>query len=299
MKVIVKRRLLWLFLFLISSPICARDLPENGGLSYFAAFGVENIYFTEKASILPVESEVTVTNPILNSGGLFVLSDLWYFSIDNTTTMYPYTSEESWHIEDGKSIAFVDPNSGNTLAEYDSSDNPIQQNSLSYGLTTHTTMAHRRLTRTFDVMTGLRYRFHLFKRFDPRSDLPEIQQNWEIVEETVGELIGVVGFGYKSGPLEGRRYRVETRFVYGHPLLSRVENTNYPGTVFTETSGQDLEVAGFFSWAATQKFHTGLMLQADARWRDAQRKMVGNREVEIPENFTLAYRAAFSVSWNN
>lgn len=85
------KKIYWLGL--LPSLVMAHESEKNYGYSYFT-FGLENVTYQEHYSNL--SSDVTIMNPVLNSGGLYYINDTFDFSIDALASFSPLSDTESW-----------------------------------------------------------------------------------------------------------------------------------------------------------------------------------------------------------
>ncbi|MFY8300708.1 hypothetical protein AAEU28_18230 [Pseudoalteromonas sp. SS15] len=259
---------------------------QSEGISYsYLTVGNESISYKETATLVPVKSDASVSNLMLNSGGLYDINETFAFSVDALATFSPNSDNEEWTHE--------------TFGVY-------QRNQFEYiHASTHLAL-HYKLTENFRVIGGTALSLITYKRTGINLNL----QDGSVIkggmqEEKSNEIYLDAGIAYESGKLsESMRYGFKA--TVGHTIWSETYNTQFDGLDFaTDTLRYNLEAN--VSFKVTEGIHLG----AYARYSMLDRGQEGpvewtgtlvDREstfaVEFPEGETTNSSVGLMLLWD-
>lgn len=230
------KKMLWLGLSLGLTPglVAAQELESvKYGYSFFTV-GLENVTYKEYYG--GTESSVNISNPVLNSGGLYYINDKFDFSIDALASFSPQGSTEDWHHNGGL----------------------IQTNQLEYLKTATNILLHYKLTDAWRVIGGPALTYQTYTRYDLKThngyDNSAFYGTWE---ETSTDIFVDLGLAYDKGSLQSdSKWRVSGRAVVGVPIWSVTQNTRFPDNSFTDL-GVRATLEGSLSYEVMQGLHVG------------------------------------------
>jgi len=266
--------LITLLLTLFSASLHAKESED--GFSYFLGIGQQQIRFEERPSIIPVQTETDITNPIIITGALYRVHDDVLFSLDAESTFAPDTVKEKW-------FATENPFYNQSL-----SDNLLQTNSFSFQQNTTRILLHYRLTDQWFFIAGPSLRTQTFKRFgfkagpDNAVTAPENQ----VVEESASEIILQAGIALESVRIVHKPIHYSARLSAGKPAWREVTNTLIPDATFTDTGGLDITFEGRVSVALHSHVHVGGWLQWGLLERDSESTCVADPTPDLPGDVT-------------
>lgn len=248
-------------LALIATPGFAED---DRGYSFFMALGQQHVTYKEEPSILPVKTDVSVTNPLIITGALYPVTADLLVSLDAETTFAADTTTEQWKA------------TGAQFAGTALTNSTLQENQFKLQQTGTRLLAHYRLHKKWFVLTGPAFRTQTFKRFsfEPGPDNATTVLENQVVEESSSEILWQLGAALESEQLRDSRVHYGFRFYTAVPLWREVENTLIPGRTFPEKSGQDWTLEGRYSFAVFPNVHVGAWAQYSLSKRDSQKACV-------------------------
>lgn len=261
-------------------------LAEDGGFSYVMGIGRQDFRYEEKTASLPVNSVGRSAGPLLVTGALYALPGGHMFSLDNETTFYPGRGRETWR---SRSDVF----NGTTLTNRE-----LQRNAFSLRQS-HTQLGgHWRLApqQPWFASGGVALRTLSFKRYSfvIGPDNAVATPASTTVEESMSEVLAVVGMALESGPLRGQAEHYGLRVSLGAPLWRRVENTSQPQATFKGTSGWDLALEGRYSRAVMPNVHLG----AWGKWAMSSRGVqTRGPTLELPASRMHSLGAGLELLW--
>lgn len=225
------KRLYWLGL--LPSLVMAHEGEKNYGYSYFT-FGLENVTYQEHYSNL--SSDVTIMNPVLNSGGLYYINDTFDFSIDALASFSPLSDTESWQ------------NNG-VLS---------QTNQLEYLKTATNIQLHYKLDEAWRVIGGPALTYQTYTRYGMKNHNGFVNKafygTWD---ETSTDIFVDLGVAYDNGTLfNDNKWKISGRAVFGLPIYSVTKNTQFEDTSFTDF-GFRTTIEGTVSYEIMKGLHLG------------------------------------------
>lgn len=211
----------------------AQESEKSYGYSYFT-FGLENVTYQEKYSQL--NSDVTIMNPVLNSGGLYYINDKFDFSIDALASFSPVSDTESWK------------NNG-VLS---------QTNQLEYLKTATHIQLHYKLDEAWRVIGGPALTYQTYTRYGMKNHNGFINKafygTWD---ETSTDIFVDLGVAYDNGTLfSDNKWKISGRAVVGLPIYSVTKNTQFEDASFTDF-GFRTSLEGTISYEISKGLHLG------------------------------------------
>ncbi|HET7795172.1 MAG TPA: hypothetical protein VFL64_17445 [Rhizobacter sp.] len=256
---------------------------DDRGFSFFMGMGAQRLTYRETPSILPVESEARVTNPLLITGAVYAVTPDVLFALDAESTFAPRTVTEEWTAT-ASSIGGVPVN------------NPLlQTNRFSLQETKTKLLGHYRLSGAWFALGGASFQTQSFKRYgfaagpDNIVALPADRT----VEESASEVLLLGGVALESERVRNTGSHYSVRATVGVPVWRRLENTAFPNYSFDGTKGYDLALAGRYSWAVVPNVHVGLWGQ----WSYAERDSQVQGSVELPKATLSGLAAGIEFLW--
>jgi hypothetical protein len=256
----------------------------------FVAIGVENIHYEESVSQIPVTTDVTVTNPVLTTGGLYTFNDEWDFTIIAMSTMSSNISTEDWRVNGGSvGNAFKD--------EFNLSSNHLQSNDFTFTTARTNVSLHYKLTPKWRWVLDGEFSYKTFKRsnFDAFSEDFIISN---VVEESVSDLSLSTGIGYESGSVENNEPQLSFKMTAGLPVWNETTNTEYQGVVFKNQRGYDFELNASYYYPLYQGLSMGVFVNYHLSERDGMSVENDSFSLELPKNTLQATRAGVGFKWN-
>ncbi len=249
---------------------------DERGFSYFLGVGTQSIEYQEKASTMPLSTDVDVSNPILISGALYALSQNVLFSIDSETTFAANADTETWTANSNEFY-------GSTLES-----RVLQTNEFTLQQQDTRIFMHYRLKDHLFLIGGPSMRSQTFKRFAFSAgpdDAVEIIAG-QVIEESSSEVLGRVGIALESEQLSNKDTHYGVRFFLGKPLWREVTNTALPAATFDEKGGLDVAIEARYSFAVLENIHLGAWLQIMQSDRDGQKKCVADPSPDAQGDIT-------------
>jgi len=268
-----------------SSITQANSTLTDNGFSFFTA-GFETFQYEEKVSLAKVNTKVTVTNPVLMTGGLFEVNPQWDFSILAESSLFPDNSQENWRV-----------NNGATVGSLTSGNNPIQTNQFTMTNSSTQLLTHYKLTPQTRLLLGGQYALFTFKRYQFATDYPNtISITNGVVEESTGSLDLNMGVAYESATSVQSKYRYYASLTLDKPIYRKLVNSNTPKVTFGSTDGYGVTAFGGASYQLTQQLHIGLTMMLGYRQNAKEVKVNPdtNLQIEIPENTILQTKYGLS-----
>ena len=267
------------------------NLKNNYGYSYIT-FGVENV--TYKETFPGANSKVSISSPILNTGGLYRINDTFDFSIDALATFSPQSSVETW-ASDGGSV--------------------YQENNLEYMKAATNILVHYKLTPTWRIITGPSLTYQTYTRSDKNTldnstidTENDVYREGETWEESSTDIYLDVGIAYDTGTLysSNSKWHQQIKVAVGVPLWSQTENSRFSGTTFNDT-GYRAYVDSSISYKIFKGLHLGWYIQYAYEKRfeaDPQTVYYRNLDGELqsgqgwlPEADTYSFSTGLQVLW--
>ncbi|PLA75380.1 hypothetical protein CYQ88_02080 [Hydrogenovibrio sp. SC-1] len=273
-------------LSLFSSGVFANTALAENGFSFLTA-GFETFQYEEKVSLADVNTKVTVTNPVLMTGGLFEVTPQWDFSIRAESSLFPGNSQESWQV-----------NSGASVGSLTSANNPIQTNQFTMTNSSTQLLSQYKLTPQIRLLLGGQYALFTFKRYQFATDYPNtISITNGVVEESTGSLDLNIGAAFESDTSVQSNYRLFGSITIDKPIYRKLVNSNAPDVTFNSTDGYGLTALGGASYQLTKQVHIGVTMMVGYRQTGKEIKVnpATDLQIEIPENtiFQTKYGLSF------
>ena len=218
----------------------AQDVDTSKyGYSYFT-IGLENVTYEESSS---VESSVTMTNPVLNGGGLYYINEQFDFSIDALATFSPQASEEEWNFH----------NADGTSAR--------QTNQLEYLKTATHIQLHYKLDNGVRIIGGPSLTYQTYTRYGIKTNATEGNKyfygTWE---ETSTDIFIDAGLAYDDASLfNSNKWHFSGKATFGLPVWSVTTNTQFEGVDFYDF-GFRTALEGVVSYEVMPGLHVGLFV---------------------------------------
>ncbi|BBM66018.1 hypothetical protein VA249_26640 [Vibrio alfacsensis] len=228
----------WLVIALFPSAVWAQGAnnSEKAGYSYFT-FGVENVKYQEHFPGLT--SDVMISSPMLNTGGLYRVTDKFDFSIDTMATFSPMGNQEKW--KDGNGLV-------------------TQTNQFEYLKASTHVMLQYKWQENWRLLAGGSLTYQTYTRYGLKkftSGESNIFKEGNTWEEKSTNLFADVGIAYDSGTLWGTdKWRAMGRLTAGIPLYSATENTAFPDASFN-AFGYRTNFESTLSYELTKGLHLG------------------------------------------
>ncbi|MFI3276331.1 hypothetical protein [Vibrio sp.] len=225
----------WIGLSLLPFSVVAQEVGMSDKYSYsYFTVGVENVTYQEFYGGLT--SEVTVTNPVLNSGGLYYVNQDFDFSVDALASFSPQNSTEGW-------------NNGEALQ---------QNNQLEYLKTATNIQLHYKFKDNWRVIGGPSLTYQTFTRYGVKNYTQEGNKyfygTWE---ETSTDIFMDVGLAYDDGSLYlSDKWHISGKATFGLPIWSVTSNTKFEDVDFYDF-GYRASVEGTVSYEVTPGLHLG------------------------------------------
>lgn len=272
-------------LTIYSSSVLANAPQKENGFSFFTA-GFETFQYEEKVSLADVNTKVTVTNPVLMTGGLFEVTPQWDFSIRAESSLFPGNSQESWQVNNGASVGSLT-----------SANNPIQTNQFTMTNSSTQLLSQYKLTPQIRLLVGGQYALFTFKRYQFATDYPNtISITNGVVEESTGSLDLNIGAAFESDTSVQSNYRLFGSITIDKPIYRKLVNSNAPDVTFNSTDGYGLTAFGGASYQLTKQVHIGVTMMVGYRQTGKEIKVnpATNLQIEIPENTILQTKYGLS-----
>ncbi|MUL09798.1 hypothetical protein [Aliivibrio fischeri] len=211
----------------------AHEGDKNYGYSYFT-FGLENVTYQEYYG--GTQSKVTITNPVLNSGGLYYINDKFDFSIDALASFSPQSAQEDWKYY----------------------GQLMQTNKFEYLKTATNIQLHYKLTDEWRVIGGPALTYQTYTRYGMRNHNGFTNKafygTWE---ETSTDIFVDLGVAYDNGLLfSDKKWKVSGRAVLGVPIYSVTQNTKFEDNTFNDF-GMRASIEGTISYEVMKGLHLG------------------------------------------
>jgi hypothetical protein len=288
----MKKNILSIFTvsYLLSTSVLANETQKFKGYSY-AIIGLERLSYTEKVSILPLETQVVATSPMSITGGVYRYNDRWDFSLDAMATLLPSASKETWSIN--ASTAGDDFKQSNNIG-----NNTLQQDSFELANSSLQFLTHYKFNEQARWLTGMKFTRHNFKRFDFESEHTQIVSlETGVIEEKVGALALELGVGYESAPVQNTDNRYNARLLFGIPVWRSTENTGISGVEFSESSGWGFVVDASYTFQILKNIQLGVYGAYDYILRGGSKITRNNSVFELPKNIVEFVRIGINFVW--
>ncbi|OCH14382.1 hypothetical protein A6E05_04180 [Aliivibrio sp. 1S165] len=243
------RKICWLGL--LPCFVMAQEEDKNYGYSYFT-FGFENVMYEEYYGTL--QSKVTITNPVLNSGGLYYINEDFDFSIDALASFSPQSAQEDW-------------NNNSQL---------MQTNQFEYLKTATNIQLHYKMTDEWRVIGGPALTYQTYTRYGMKNHNGFTNKvfygSWE---ETSTDIFVDLGLAYDNGSLFGDdKWKISGRAVFGIPIYSVTKNTQFEDNTFNDF-GVRTSIEGTVSYEVMRGLHLGwyAMLGYEKRFETDKQKV--------------------------
>ncbi|MBL4865033.1 MAG: hypothetical protein JKY67_01500 [Pseudomonadales bacterium] len=289
----------------ISILICAWSTLSFAGYSYLGV-STEHLYYSEQYVIqgLAFRTSVSVDSPVLVSGGLHDINEKFSFSINVSSTLSPGDVEEKLLFDDQ---AIVDING---------TDN-VHVNKYSVAMAKTQTLLHYRLTPKFEILAGVGFDLHIFKRFGWSTQLQErsvvvdgvtvqslviltsdtearlLELPTGAVEQTIFSMDGLLGVGYDSGNITDNDWRFYGTALVGKSLIRTIENTLYPDVQFEGTGGSRYST----NFGVSHKIFKGAHFGVEGYYSKISRSEESVQGVIAAKSETEIIRLTFSFMW--
>lgn len=288
----------WVWLGLIPAAVVAQESHEdNYGYSFFT-IGVENVTYEEVGS---TSSTVTLTNPVLNTGGLYRINNQWDFSIEAYATFAPQNATEEWRWNDRQLGYGVH-----------------QTNQVEYLKTATNAQIHYKLGNDWRLVAGPSMTYQTYTRYGMKNTSSTGNKyfygTWE---ETSTDIFIDAGIAYDDATLfADDKWHVAAKAVVGIPLWSQTENTQFEDVTFNDF-GIRTNVEGTISYEVVEGLHLGwyAMLGFEKRFEsDTQNVTVTycntmvdgectqyvteNKRAYLPEADTFTFSTGLQALWN-
>jgi hypothetical protein len=254
--------------------------PKYDAYNYIA-FGFESINYQEngtKSSGESFASDSTADSPVYISGSLIRINDIFDFSIDTASTLFPTASDEVWY-QDGQ-LASTDKletiiSSMKFLGQYKYTDN------------------HR-------IVLGAKYDLNLYKRHTYKDvDGGDVYDNdgnkIALTEELISTLSLTTGYIYESAPHSSGGFRIKLSAIVGKPIWRNASNTGFKDITYDSTSGYGCEFGGYIGYQIIKGLEIGYFADYDYQVKSSSDKKEG---VIWPENKLKVFRSGISFVWN-
>lgn len=306
-----------LFLLLTSAGVKAEvetsdTLPEFSKYSYFM-LGSEFVRYQESYS--KYDSDVSVSNIVVMSGGLTRVNDRIDFSLDTVSTLLPNEGNETWTA--ANDLDFTVQTCANpdlTAAACESqnlyeertvsvgANTVLQKNRVKIGNSSLRGLFHFKWTPVWRTVAGAKFSYESYKRYGARTDFPDVVSvTTSEVEESVANLNVNVGMAYESAPDSQDRSHSVARFVIGMPVWRQAENTSFPNSTFDEASGYEIDLEGRHLWSVYSGVELGIYAGYQYTSRDEERLVDaggGGKDLILPDATTEAFRLGAMASWD-
>ena len=294
----------WICLGLMPMAVLAQDddrlnssqtdsSKDSYGYSYFTV-GIENVTYQEYFGGLT--SEVTVTNPVLNTGGLYYINDKYDFSIDALASFSPQNGTEDW------------TNNGSV----------IQNNQLEYLKTATNIQLHYKVNDRWRIIGGPSLTYQTFTRYGVKNHTADGNKffygTWE---ETSTDIFLDVGIAYDDGTLyRDDKWHVSGKATFGLPVWSVTSNTQFSDTDFYDF-GFRTALEGTVSYEVAPGFHLGwyAMLGYEKRFESdpetvttsycntmvdgkCTEMITENKKATLPEADTYTFSTGLQALWS-
>ncbi|MDD1781967.1 hypothetical protein LRP49_12380 [Enterovibrio sp. ZSDZ35] len=188
-----------------STSAMAGEKEAKGGYSYFRG-GFEHVTYDEKYP--GISSSVTVVSPVVNTGGLYYVNEMFDFSLEALATFSPGSAEENWY--DSKGLS--------------------QTNKYQYIRASTNALLHYKMTPEWRLVAGPAFSYQTHKRFGKESyrELPEGQHEFftNTWEETSTDIFLDMGVMYDTGTLHNESpWHYKFSAIVGVPVWSYTTNT--------------------------------------------------------------------------
>jgi len=253
--------------------------PKYDAYNYIA-FGFESINYQEngtKSSGESFASDSTADSPVYISGSLIRINDIFDFSIDTASTLFPTASDETWH-QDGE-LASTDKletiiSSMKFLGQYKHTDN------------------HR-------IILGAKYDLNLYKRYAYKdadgNDMYNGTNKITLTEELISTLSLATGYIYESAPHSSGGFRMKLSAIIGKPIWRNASNTGFEDITYNSTSGYGYEFGGYIGYQVIKGLEIGCFADYDYQFKSGSDK---KDDVIWPENELKVFRSGISFVWN-
>lgn len=256
-----------------------------GGYSYFRA-GFENVTYDEHYP--GISSSVTVTSPVINTGGLYYVNPFLDFSLEALATFSPGSSQEDWYDADGL----------------------MQTNKYQYLRTSTNALLHFKMTPQWRIVAGPAFSYQTHKRFGKESFRPPLPEGthefftntWE---ETSTDIFMDMGIAYDTGTLSNASpWQYQFRAIYGLPIWSYTTNTaaGLEEATFYE-SGHRANLEAGFSYRVYPGVSVGAFFNATYENREQSDVVIVTVDDKrysavVPEADTWHYSAGVQLLWS-
>ncbi|WP_407331741.1 hypothetical protein [Enterovibrio sp. 27052020O] len=267
-----------------SSSAMASEKEAKGGYSYFRA-GFEHVTYDEQHP--GISSSVSVMSPVINTGGLYYVNEMFDFSLEALATFSPGDAQEDWYDANGL----------------------MQTNKYQYLRASTNALLHYKMTPEWRVVAGPAFSYQTHKRYGKESyrEIPEGQHEFfaNTWEETSTDIFLDMGVAYNTGTLHNASpWQYNFRALLGVPVWSYTTNTA-PGLedqTFYETGYRGLLEAG-----AAYRVYPGVSIGGFVTATYETRLESDNVVITIndkrysavvPEGDTIHYSAGVQLLWS-
>ncbi|MEZ8094851.1 hypothetical protein C9I94_13250 [Photobacterium swingsii] len=260
-------------------PVTAAKPKE--GYSYFT-LGLESVTYQEKFSDQgeTFQSDATALSPVINTGSLTRVNDMFDFSIDALATFSPGSVDEEW---------------SNSQGIY-------QRNKFEYIKASTNVLIHYKVTPQWRVVAGPSMTYQTYKRYQNQSENSIYYGTWE---ESSTDIFLDAGVAYDSGSLHADSpWHSYFRVVAGVPMWSQTTNTAIDGMTFNDF-GFRTSIDGGISYRLMKGLHLGWFVMAGYEkrfeegphfWRYDDN---GSKQMAtLPEATTVSFSTGLQVLWN-
>ncbi len=267
----MKNTLIWALLALVSTTTQAKGY----GYSYFTV-GQETVTYEESAGGL--SSDIDISNPVINTGGLYFLSNRLDFSIDALATTSPSASTEYWY-------------DGGVLE---------QTNKMEYLKTATNVHLHYKLSPYLRIVAGPSFTYQEYSRYG-LNDVGNHENlyfygSWE---ESTTDILFDLGIAIDDANLyRSDRLHFAAKALLGLPIYGETKNTQFPDATFSNKT-----VRFGLEGTASYMIYPGLHIGLNAAWTYQKRlesdledvttrycnTMVNGKCTEVIEDSAQAY----------
>ncbi|HCG6409321.1 TPA: hypothetical protein NJ163_003211 [Vibrio parahaemolyticus] len=269
----------------------ASTLDERYGYSYFT-LGVENVNYAEAGA---ASSDVSLLNPVLNTGGLYRINEDFDFSIDALATFSPINSEEEWRWK----------------------GQVIQHNEAEYLKTATNVLVHYKLENNWRIVAGPSLTYQTFTRYGLKNYTAQgnkfFSGTWE---ETTTSIFADLGVVYDDATLFAKdKWHISGKALIGIPLYSQTSSTQFSDTSFDSHSIRT-SLEGTVSYEIFEGLHLGWFamvgfekrLESDSHTVSAtycntmtdgicQEQVTQRVKATLPEAETLTWSTGLQALW--
>lgn len=251
------------------------------GYSYFT-MGLESVTYKERFSEKgeSFESTATALSPVINTGSLTSVNEMFDFSIDALATFSPSSVDEEW---------------SNSQGVY-------QRNKFEYIKASTNVLLHYKVTPEWRVIAGPSMSYQTYKRYQNQNENSVYYGTWE---ESSTDIFLDMGIGYDSGSLHAESpWHSHLRMIVGLPVWSQTTNTAIDGVTFND-SGFRTNIDGGISYRVMKGLHLGWYVMAGYEKRNVEGPVFWGHDTNgktlvatLPEAETISFSTGLQVLWN-